>query len=146
VRGDDGRQAAGRGRPGRERHSQRGGGRRGDRAGRAVVEGNRVVGGHRIETGAGDRDLGRGDRRGSGLRVNQRRQRGHLHGGAAADAVRGDDGRQVAGCGRLGRERQYQHGGARRGDGAGGAVVEGNRVVGGHRIEAEAVDRHLGRG
>ena len=60
--------------------------------------------------------------------------------GHAADAVGRDHRGQAAGRRRLGGERHGQRGRGRGGDGADRAVAEDNRVIGGGRIEAEAVD------
>ena len=91
-----------------------------------------------------------GERRRIGGQVGRaaghdRRDRGHLHGRAAAHAVGRDHGGQVAGGGRLGRERHGERSRGGGGDGADRPVVEGDRVVAGRRIEAEAVDGERGR-
>ena len=93
---DHGRQIARRGRLGGERHGERSRGRRGDGADRPVVEDDRVIGGRRVEAEAVDGERGRVGSQVGGTAGHDRRDRGHLHGGAAAHAVGGD--RWPSGC------------------------------------------------
>ena len=73
-----------------------GGGGGGNRAGRAVIEGDQVVAGRRAESEAVDRDRIGIDAVGRRAAGHDRHDGGHLDRRAAADAVGVDDGRQAA--------------------------------------------------
>src|SRR5205807_4353440 len=117
---------------------------RGDGAGRSAVEHDTVVAGSRIEAEAVDGERGRaGGEVGAGA-GDDRGHRGDLDGGAAADAVGRDRGRQIAGGRRIGEGDGEGRGGGR-GDGAGGPAAKGDRVVAGGQVETEAVDGQRAR-
>src|SRR6185312_15249603 len=135
VGGDDGGQIADGGRFGGERHGERGRGRGRDRADRAVVEHDRVMGRRRVEAEAieGERIHIGGQAGGSGR--DDRRDGGHLDRRAAALRIGRHHDRQTARGLRLGGERHGERSRGRGRDRADGPVVERDRVMGRRGVE-----------
>ncbi len=138
VGGDDCGQVTHAGWLGRERHVQRCGRGAGNCADAAVVERDGVVGCGCVEACTGDRDRGCISPESGCAAGDNRFDRGHLHCGSIAHTIDAHLGRQVAGLG-LRRISDGKHRSGSAGHRTDGTIVEGNHVVSGSRVEAEAI-------